>query len=345
MRKLALIILTSLLFAGCASDGVAPVVERSTLPLAQEERVAPEYVVQGGDTLYGIAFRRNLDYRQIAAWNGLSPPYLLRPGQRLVLHPNGVVSHTPTAPPLGHDQTIAVAPVREEAAVVPLAPEPLPPPVATPRPAPAPVATPTPRPSPLPRTVERTTTTTVTTTTTTTPVRGEPTTRVTQSTTREVVPAPTPTPAPMPVVKPTPTPAPIAAAIEPGPTQRVAGIGWRWPASGRVVAGYDAADPARQGLDIAGNAGQSVLAAADGEVVYSGNGLIGYGELIIIKHDAEFLSAYGYNRKRLVAEGQRVRAGQPIAEMGRSPAAVDALHFEIRRGGKPVDPSRYLPRR
>lgn len=86
-------------------------------------------------------------------------------------------------------------------------------------------------------------------------------------------------------------------------------------------------------------------AAADGEVVYSGNGLIGYGELIIVKHNASFLSAYGHNRKRLVAEGDKVRAGQQIAEMGSSGAARDALHFEIRKNGKPVNPADYLPAR
>ena len=88
-----------------------------------------------------------------------------------------------------------------------------------------------------------------------------------------------------------------------------------------------------------------MLAAADGEVVYSGNGLLGYGELIIVKHAGEYLSAYAYNRKRLVGEGERVRAGQPIAEMGRRGGALDALHFEIRRDGQPVDPLQFLPPR
>ena len=101
----------------------------------------------------------------------------------------------------------------------------------------------------------------------------------------------------------------------------------------------------KQGIDIAGKAGAPVKAAADGTVVYSGNGLIGYGELIIIKHSDEWLSAYGHNRKRLVQEGQRVKAGQPIAEMGSTGAPRDELHFEIRRNGRPVDPLQYLPGR
>jgi lipoprotein NlpD len=88
-----------------------------------------------------------------------------------------------------------------------------------------------------------------------------------------------------------------------------------------------------------------VVAAADGEVVYSGSGLRGYGELVIVKHSPQFLSAYGHNRTRLVNEGERVQAGQPIAELGRTGADRDKLHFEIRRDGRPVDPLQYLPRR
>ncbi len=106
-----------------------------------------------------------------------------------------------------------------------------------------------------------------------------------------------------------------------------------------------AGDPTRQGIDIAGKSGDPVRAAADGTVVYSGNGLIGYGELIIVKHSPAFLSAYGHNRKRLVKEGDRVSADETIAEMGSSSANRDSLHFEIRKNGKPANPTDYLPRR
>ncbi|MDH5824392.1 peptidoglycan DD-metalloendopeptidase family protein [Luteimonas sp. RD2P54] len=122
-------------------------------------------------------------------------------------------------------------------------------------------------------------------------------------------------------------------------------VTWRWPADGQIVARFAAGDPTRQGIGIAGNGGQPVRAAGDGVVVYSGSGLVGYGELIIVKHDERWLSAYGHNRARLVNEGERVRAGQQIAEMGRSGAARDMLHFEIRHDGKPVDPMAHLPRR
>lgn len=107
---------------------------------------------------------------------------------------------------------------------------------------------------------------------------------------------------------------------------------------GRFVAG----DPTESGIDIGGKLGQPILAAADGEVVYSGNGLLGYGELIIIQHSPDFLSAYGHNQRRLVTEGSKVKAGQAIAEMGRQ-AGIDLLHFEIRQAGKPTDPLVFLP--
>ncbi len=136
-----------------------------------------------------------------------------------------------------------------------------------------------------------------------------------------------------------PAPAPAAA------TPANAPFAWRWPTEGGLITGFAAGDPTRQGIDIAGSAGQPVRAAADGVVVYSGSGLVGYGELIIVKHNEQWLSAYGHNRARLVNEGQLVKAGQQIAEMGRSGAARDMLHFEIRYNGKPVDPQAYLPRR
>ena len=109
----------------------------------------------------------------------------------------------------------------------------------------------------------------------------------------------------------------------------------------RFVAG----EPTKQGIDIAGAGGASVNAAADGVVVYSGSGLVGYGELVIIKHNDAWLSAYGHNRARMVNEGAIVKAGQQIAVMGRTGAPRDMLHFEIRYNGKPVDPLVYLPKR
>ena len=172
---------------------------------------------------------------------------------------------------------------------------------------------------------------------------------------REAVPS---APAASAAVMPSATPAGIAAATAAagaaaagqivstsGGERAVDGVRWRWPTDGRVIRSFGSGDPTRQGLGISGNQGQAVVAAADGEVVYSGNGLIGFGELIIIKHSDALLSAYGHNRKRLVDEGSRVRAGQVVAEMGRSGGSVPMVHFEIRRNGRPVDPRTFLPPR
>ncbi|HEU4669736.1 MAG TPA: peptidoglycan DD-metalloendopeptidase family protein [Dyella sp.] len=137
---------------------------------------------------------------------------------------------------------------------------------------------------------------------------------------------------------------PPASAAPPGGSRSVDGIRWRWPADGTVIKGFQSGD-AIPGIEIAGHAGNPVRAAADGVVVYSGNGLVGYGELIIVKHNDDFLSAYGHNRKRMVKEGQRVSAGQVIAEMGATGASRDELQFQIRRNGNPVNPLDYLPSR
>jgi lipoprotein NlpD len=110
-----------------------------------------------------------------------------------------------------------------------------------------------------------------------------------------------------------------------------------------VLRGYVAGNPARNGLDIAGMEGQAITASAGGQVVYSGSGLIGYGELIIIKHSEKMLSAYAHNKVRIVKEGEQVSAGQKIAEMGRNSSDEEILHFEIRVHGKPVNPLTYLP--
>jgi len=119
---------------------------------------------------------------------------------------------------------------------------------------------------------------------------------------------------------------------------------WHWPVKGRVVKKYKANDTSRKGIGIAGKKGQEINAAAGGTVVYSGNGLINYGNLIIIKHSHSFLSAYAHNKKLLVKEGESVKPGQAIAKIGDSGNGKPQLHFEIRRNGKPVNPLNYLPK-
>jgi lipoprotein NlpD len=135
--------------------------------------------------------------------------------------------------------------------------------------------------------------------------------------------------------------APVLASAKPATIDGE--INWVWPANGVVLAGFD--EVKNKGVDIGGNAGEPVLAAADGRVVYVGAGLRGYGNLIILKHDNIFLTAYAHNQTLLVKEDQSVLKGQKIAEMGNSDTDRVKLHFEVRRQGKPVDPSKYLPSR
>jgi lipoprotein NlpD len=122
-----------------------------------------------------------------------------------------------------------------------------------------------------------------------------------------------------------------------------AGVTWQWPMKGKVVQTYRRGDRTRQGIRIKGGAGQKVVAAAGGTVVYSGSGLKGYGNLIIVKHNNDYLSAYGFNRRLLVGEGARVKRGQKLAEVGQASSGDYLLHFEIRRNGAAEDPMRHLP--
>lgn len=122
-------------------------------------------------------------------------------------------------------------------------------------------------------------------------------------------------------------------------------LAWRWPVNGKVMSVYGSG-AAKKGINISGRHGQSVLAAQAGQIVYAGSGIRGYGNLVIVKHDAQFLSAYAHNSRILIKEGQRVKVGQKIAEVGKTGNVQQAmLHFEIRRSGQPVNPLKYLPRK
>jgi lipoprotein NlpD len=246
--------LIGLCVAACGgSRAVAPV---STPRGAEGLPHGGYYVVHRGDTLYSIAWRYDLNYSTLAAWNGIGNPDRIYPGQRLRLTPK-----------------------------------------------------------PSSRTGER-----------------SPSPRL-------------------------PTVSAPAAASASKPTRSSVdgredtGIGsapeiiWTWPARGKVIQTFSASEPAKKGLDIAGMPGQPIDAAAAGKVVYSGSGLIGYGNLIIVKHNDSYLSAYAHGARLLVKEGEWVKAGQPISEMGHTGTDRVMLHFEIRRQGKPVDPLLYLPRR
>ncbi len=303
-RPLVILVLVGLL-AACGSSRVVKREGSRSAPPSRPAASAPRdgsYVVRAGDTLYGIAFRHGLDYREVAGWNRIPAPYTIYPGQRLRLGqsrtasaprtaPRGPATALPATTPLSRPGASPVTSHGQGAATVtPLPPEPIAATPATPAGAPA-----------------------------NAPIATTPATGTSAAATPVVVPA-----APV-----------VPAAVSAG--------GWRWPTQGQLIGRYSAGDPKRQGIDIAGTAGQAVVAAADGVVVYSGAGLVGYGELIIVKHSDEWLSAYAHSRKRLVTEGTAVRAGQPIAELGRSGTSRDMLHFEVRRNGKPVDPLQVLP--
>ncbi len=250
----------------------------SRAPQAPSVASVPEtHVVRRDETLYRIATQNGLDWRDVARRNGIGPPYLIYPGQRIRLA--GAAGLGGSAP--------SVSPVQ---------------PATTTRPSSAPsdtVARAGPSPTPA----------------------------------REAAGAASrPSPS-------TTTTAPAGAGAAAGTLQ------WHWPADGPVLRAFSNSASTRRGLAIGGQRGDEVRAATDGEVVYAGSGLVGYGRLIIIKHDARFISAYGHNQELLVREGEIVRAGQRIASLGDSGADRPMLHFEIRVDGAPVDPTRYLPRR
>jgi lipoprotein NlpD len=153
--------------------------------------------------------------------------------------------------------------------------------------------------------------------------------------------APAPSPAAT-VARPAVTP-PVAASSAPALAADEEKLSWIWPSEGKVIATFD--EGKNKGVDIAGKAGQQVVAAGAGKVMYAGSGIRGYGNLVIVKHSNSLLSAYAHNRTIVVKEGQSVTKGQMIAEMGDSDTDSVKLHFEIRQQGKPVDPSRFLPNR
>ncbi len=161
---------------------------------------------------------------------------------------------------------------------------------------------------------------------------------------------------PAPGASPAPKPAPVSKAVTKpsSPPATTSGSGtktvtsapvsqWRWPSSGKVIRGYSST--VHKGIDISGKRGDAVVAVAAGHVVYAGSGIVGLGELLIVKHNDVYLSAYGHNDRLLVAEGDNVTAGQKIAEKGSSGTDSVRLHFEIRKAGKPIDPLKVLPRR
>lgn len=265
----AAISLLSALLVGCGGHSLAPV---QTYAHYQNPR-GDTHTVNRGDTLYSIAWAYGVDYRRLAAHNGITEPYTIYPGQRLDVSlnakPRAISSSTrrPGAP------TRSLSTDAEKKASA----------------------------SPA-------------------PAKATPQSKTTKA-----------------------KPSAASSSRKQAAATRGSRIKhWMWPAKGQIVT--DFASSGRKGVDISGRLGQPILAAADGRVVYAGGGLRGYGELIIVKHNKRYLSAYAHNNRILVKEGDEVNIGQRIAEMGSTGTESVRLHFEIRRDGKPVNPVRYLPR-
>ncbi len=308
-RRLA-VVLSVLFVAACASTAPAPVVERSAVGAPAKAAAAGDlYTIKAGDTLYSIAREHGIDYRDLIAWNSIENPNRIRPGVQLRVRPPGAA--------VAAGETVVTQPVGAAAAVV----EQRPLDGAAPLPAPLPAATSQslktePKAGKVPYSEE------ALAQAQRTPDAGAP-----------MIAKADPKPEPKPEAKPQ-----TEAAIA-GPDD----VPWIWPSAGSLIGQFS--ESGSKGVDISGKPGDPVVAAGDGKVVYSGTGLRGYGKLIIVKHNATFLSAYAHNQTLLVKEGQSVTRGQKIAEMGNTDSDQVKLHFEIRRQGKPVDPLKYLPPR
>lgn len=294
--------------AGCASHAPAPVEERdsapaTTRPAATAVAAAAEgrtglYTVKKGDTLYSIALDNGQDYKDVAAWNNLENPNLIKVGQQLRVTPPENGAPVAVTKPVTSSGPVEIKSAPAGANTETLKREP--------------------KGGKQPYSEEALT-----------KIRqGESTDRSVDSKPAEAKPS---------EVKP--------ADVKPAERPALAGdeIEWTWPVAGKPMTPF--VEGSSKGIDIAGKAGDAVVAAANGVVSYAGTGLRGYGNLVVLRHNATYLSVYAHNSKILVKEKQAVTKGQKIAEMGNSDAESPRLHFEIRRQGKPADPQKFLPAR
>jgi lipoprotein NlpD len=267
-----LVLLPLSLMNGCASTSHrAPVSERSAREFAYEPDTRPAtYTVRKGDTLFSIALDYGLDYKELAAWNGISNPRVLTVGRKLRLR-SPVETASPRAAPPVAARSLGAGPTSFPEGV-----------------------------KSQPKAVKL-------------PYSEQAAASLSQQ----------------------------SPPDEKTPTDDE-NVNWGWPTKGKLAASFNEATNSK-GIDIAGTAGQSVLASAAGTVLYSGTGIRGYGKLIVLKHNKTYSSVYGYNSVILVKEGQNVIKGQKIAEMGNTDTDQVKLHFEIRRLGKPIDPVKLLP--
>lgn len=297
------IVLVLLVLSGCEGPGFAPIKDKSQAPAKTAARPAkpaaavpaPEqpqngqYIVQRGDTLFAIAFQYGLDYRDLAFWNNLPSPDVIKVGQVLRL----------TGPDASASQAKGVETLPLRGASLP-----------KPKPLDEPPTLTEPKAQILPYSEANWAI-----------VAGA----------KPAIASDKPTAAPMPPVSPT------SDADSEGQND------WRWPAEGNLLGTFG--EGGGKGINIAGVRSSPVMASAPGKVVYSGAGLRGYGKMLIVKHSDEFLTAYAHNQILLAKEGDWVRGGQKIAEMGDTDSDRVMLHFEVRQFGKPLDPLKYLPER
>lgn len=341
--------MAALVLGGCmVAKQPAPIVERSPEPTratsakpkppapvtapgarAPADDPRPEtYTVKRGDTLYGIALDHGQDYRDIARWSNIADPNVIEVGQ--VLRVRDPALARPGAPPDSTQaggavtapyQSAPIAPGKEVGAepAKPLPEQKRPATVAADAVAPESGVVNSPRAVKLPYSEAALA-----------KLRGG------DGAAKPVVPPVAESPVAKPDAPPPRAESPPATGDDPE------GIAWSWPAKGAILANFNESSGPK-GVQIAGEMGQPVLASAGGRVVYTGSGLRGYGNLVIIKHNNTYLSAYAHNRSVLVKQGDNVARGQKIAEMGNSDASRVMLHFEIRRLGKPVDPVKFLP--
>ena len=373
------LVAVALLVTGCATRRPAPVEDRvasrmqpalatPSVASAVDARAPATYTVKRGDTLHQIALDSGLDYRELAAWNNIENVNRIFPGQVLQLAAPGASAPVPTQ---SASDGVTTAPLRTPPAIIEGKP---------PGPATAPVTSSPPvaasTTSAQSGAAASAAAGAVNVKTSPKAVKEPYSERAVHELDLAASAAPAPADAlalaapgavrndakpelrapaqplpsspsfasppglsPAPAASPAPAPSTGPAAINSGDADQ---LDWTWPAKGKVVAGFSETANLK-GIDIAGTAGEAVRASAPGRVVYAGSGLRGYGKLIIIKHNATFLSAYAHNREILVKEGQQVTRGQKIAEMGNSDADQVKLHFEIRRHGKPIDPAKFLP--
>lgn len=328
----AAILVVSIL-SGCAAKRPAPVSDARPPAVTQAGRAenTPEltpgqrqkpvevgrlHTIQRGDTLISIALANGLDYRELAAWNNIVNPNVIKLGEVLRLTAPGTVAG-------GHqlaasEQPQPGAPIASALVF-----------------APAPSSTPVGNTEKMKSEPKATAV----------PYTEQAYAKLSADAATAPAPVPSPVPAPaLPVAAPSVLSSPPAAMSAPVVAASNDDVDWAWPIQpvpkGKIVAQFT---DANKGVDISGSKGSPVLASAPGKVVYSGAGLRGYGRLVIVKHNATWLSAYAHNEKILVAEGEEVKKGQKIAEMGSSDADQVKLHFEIRKQGKPVDPMKFLP--